>query len=144
MVVIEEICCEVSLHTDNGQAAEYPDPDPIEDVSETGNGLSRTCHTYVESAEDAEFFLRVTISPPFGWLKDWLAQDKQHVLTVNVFIDGSKVSSSWCYARRLLQYPWTCEFHGRSFECPDTSDRILHRFKFAPVSTCSCLPPSKT
>ncbi|KAL1855796.1 hypothetical protein Daus18300_010971 [Diaporthe australafricana] len=124
MAIIEELGLEVKVKVNGSTAAEYPDEEPDADDNSQG-----TCSRYVESVDNAAFFVQAGVLPgPKGpkTSQEWFSRSQNHALSFTVAIDGGHAVE----AVLVDQNSGPRRLEG----IRNTADKTMRKFRFAPVS----------
>lgn len=125
MAIIEELGLEVKVNVNGSASAEYPDEEP--NVDDTRGQITKACHHYVESVDNAEFGIHVGLIPGTNTGQEWTSRSQNHGLSFSVAFDGGPVVA----AKSVLKHRNTALLGG----VPNWEDRNLRKFLFSPVTT---------
>jgi len=83
MAIIESLGLAVSVVIDGTPVAEYDDPE-VGQRQELEFGSAKAVTKYIESRDDTEYAIRVEALPTHRWLPS----NRDHLLTMYIYIDG--------------------------------------------------------
>jgi hypothetical protein len=118
---------QVSVIVQGQPTAEYEDVDATDYPSDSP--AMKTCHKYVESKDDAEFAVRVELTPESG------ITEPNHGVAIAIDIDGQQVTTNWLATSTSPMFPATLTVGHVVVGSSDTGGYCKKNFVFSTVTT---------